>query len=163
MMTRSRPSSRRGAGLALVATIAAFTAPAAAAQTSATGVLYATTQAESLRSADAQIEAMRRDGELILVQVAPDPLIPDRTHERLAQRYRGLPVFGAVISRQLEGGRVRTIFGRIYPGITVSPEPALDASAASVRAVAATGRSDAFGSDALLGILPTNRGEMALA
>ena len=164
MMTRSRPLSRAGLGLALVAAIAALTAPAAAAQTpSAAGVLYAATQPDSLRSADAQIEAMRRDGELVLAQVAPDSLIPGRTHERLAQRYRGLPVFGAVISRQLEGGRVRTIFGRIYPGITGSPERTLDGSAGSARAVAGSGRAVGFGIDDVLGVLPTSRGEMVLA
>jgi bacillolysin len=164
-MTRPHRFSRAGLGLALAAAVATIYAPAPQAQTTpvTSGLLFAATQSDSLREADAQIEALRRGGELELAQVAADSLIPGRTHERLLQRYRGLPVFGGVILRQMESGRVRTIFGRIYPGVGMSPEPALDATAAAARAVGAVGRPEAVGSQAVLGILPTSRGEFVLA
>ncbi len=105
---------------------------------------------------------MRRGGQLELTQIAADSLIAGRTHERLLQRYHGLPVFGGALVRQMEGGLVRTIFGRVYPGITIRTEPAIDAATAAARAVAAVGRAEAIGSEAALGVLPASRDEPVL-
>jgi Fungalysin/Thermolysin Propeptide Motif len=161
-MAGSHRLSGAAVGLALPTAIAALTAPATRAQTALTNprVLFAATQTESLRSADAQVQSTRRGGELELAQIATDPLVEGRAHERLVQRYRGLPVFGGVLMRQMDRGFMRTTFGRIYPGITVSTQPAIDA--ATARAVAAVGRPEALGSEAFLGILPTSRGEHVL-
>jgi bacillolysin len=162
-MTRPHSLSRAGLTLALAAAVAATIMPGTRAQSRGSeGVLFAATQSDSIRAADAQVEAMRRSGELMVTQVSPDPLIPGRTHEQLLQRYRGLPVFSGVVSRQLEGNRVLTIFGRIYPGIAVSPEPTLEVSVAAARAVAAVGRADAVSSEAVLGVLPTDHGDAVL-
>lgn len=162
-MTRPRRYSRAGLGLALAAALAFLTTTPRAQAPAATGLPIAATNPDAVRGADAQIEALRRGGELELLQVSQDSLIPGRTHERLAQRYRGLPVFGGVITRQLDGPRVITIFGRIYPGISVSPEPALDASAAAAQALAAVGGSGAVSGEAMLGILPTTGSNAVLA
>jgi bacillolysin len=162
-MTHSRRLSRAGLTLALATAISAIAVSATQAQTGPPSVRFAATQSDSVRAADAQVEAMRRGGELQVTQIAADPLIPGRTHERLMQRYQGLPVFGGIVTRQTESGRVRTIFGRIYPDISISPEPTLDATAAAARAVAAVGRSDAASRDAVLGVLPTDRGDAVLA
>ena len=126
-MTRSRRFSRAGLGLALAAAIAAPAAPAPRAQNApgSSGLRFAVTQPGSLRAADAQVESMRRGGELELAQIAADSLIAGRTHERLLQRYRGLPVFGGVTRcARWKADSVRTIFGRVYPGITIPTEPA---------------------------------------
>jgi bacillolysin len=164
-MTRSRRWSRAGLSLALTFAIAAVTAPAPRAQTGpgGSGLPFAAAQSDLLRAADAQVEALMRGGELELAQVAADSMMPGRTHERLIQRYRGLPVFGGVIMRQVEADRVCTIFGRIYPGINLATEPAIDAATATARAIAAVGRAEAIGSDAVLGILPAPLGEPVLA
>jgi hypothetical protein len=123
-MTSARRLPGAGVGLALAAAIAALIAPVTLAQTALTnpGVRFAATQTDSLPSAEARVQSMLRGGDLELAQVAADPLIEGRTHERLVQRYRGLPVFGGVLMRQINRGFVRTIFGRIYPGINVSTQ-----------------------------------------
>src|SRR5207237_599420 len=64
-------------------------------------------------------------GSLDLSTVQTDTLIPGRTHERLAQRYEGLPIFGGELVRQLDGRAVISIFGRLYDDVslaTVTPE-----------------------------------------
>jgi bacillolysin len=164
-MTSARRLPGAAGGLALAAAIAALIAPVTLAQTALTnpGVRFAATQTDSLPSAEARVQSMLRDGELELAQVAADPLIEGRTHERLVQRYRGLPVFGGVLMRQMDRGFVRTIFGRIYPGINVSTQPAIDAATAIARAVAAVERPEALAGEAVLGILPTGRGDNVLA
>ena len=51
------------------------------------------------------------DGRLDIGRVDEDTMLPDRTHERLVQRYNGLPVFGAQVVRQLSGSTVdETVF-----------------------------------------------------
>jgi bacillolysin len=69
---------------------------------------------------------MLRSGELRLRQTRDDPMVPDRTHERADQYYRGVRVFGGDIARQLRGGATESIFGTIYEGIAVDPSPRID-------------------------------------
>src|SRR5215831_11565573 len=59
-----------------------------------------------------QVETMLRDGRLDIGSVQTDTMIPGRTHERLVQRYEGLPVFGGELVRQIESGAAISIFGR---------------------------------------------------
>lgn len=69
---------------------------------------------------------MLRTGELRLRQTRDDPMVPDRTHERADQYYRGVRVFGADVTRQLRGGTTESVFGTIYEGINLDPAPTID-------------------------------------
>ena len=141
-----------------------FLLPAfASGQSSPQATVVAATDAESLRASGARVDDMLRSGELDLLRVDDDTQIPGRTHERLAQRYKGLPVVGGEIVRQLDGSNLRTQFGRVYDGVAVDVSPRIDAAAAaSVALVAHGGEAEATAGPGVLGVLPTQRGDYAL-
>jgi bacillolysin/thermolysin len=89
--------------------------------------------------------------------------VPDRTHERLDQDYKGIPVFGADVTRQLSQGVTVSIFGTLHIGINVDPNPTLDSQRA--RAVIEQLAGVELGPrDRLeLMIFPTREGGYALA
>ena len=167
-MTRSRRFSRAGLGLALAAAIAApgraSTAGADRSGSSGRAVCRRRNQARFAR-ADAQVESMRRGGELELAQIAADSLIAGRTHERLLQRYHGLPVFGGALMRgRLEGGlRPHDLRTRLSghhcvdPSRRSMPRPRLGSRGRRRRAA-----PKRFGSEAVLGVLPASRDETVL-
>jgi len=105
-----------------------------------------------------QVETMLRDGRLDIGSVQTDTMIPGRTHERLVQKYEGLPVFGGELVRQIESGAAISIFGRLYEGVSLATRvPTLDERGARSAAEAADGPGAVAGA-AQLGILPTSRG-----
>jgi len=57
-------------------------------------------------------------------------LMPSRTHERFDQTYRGLPVWAAGSSRQLDSRSDVSLFGTLYEGIAIEVEPKLTPEAA---------------------------------
>jgi bacillolysin len=88
-------------------------------------IIGAQTTAER-RAWTSRIDSLLRSGELRLRQTRDDPMMPDRTHERADQYYRGVKVFGADIARQLRSGATESVFGTIYEGIDIDPSPAID-------------------------------------
>lgn len=78
---------------------------------------FAVAQAESL------VDRLVRAGDLEVFQVEPDPLLPDRAYERLAQYHLGVPVYGADVARQIVGGRTRSVFGVLYEDIDLETTP----------------------------------------
>jgi hypothetical protein len=74
---------------------------------------------------DARVAQGLRVGEFRVRETAPDPLVRGRQYQRLAQHYRGVPVFGGDLTRQIEGGRTVSVFGTLYRGITIDNEPRL--------------------------------------
>jgi len=78
------------------------------------------------RAWTSRIDAMLRSGELRIRQSRDDEMIAGRTHERADQYYRGVRVFGADVTRQLQGCVTESIFGTIYEGIDIDPSPAID-------------------------------------
>jgi len=96
----------------------------------------------ALREADATIEALRRGGDLALRARRDDAQVAGRTHERLGQRHRGIPVFGAEITRQTDRGVTVSLFGTLYDGITIDTTPSLSSleAAAVFDRLAGTGR-----------------------
>jgi len=69
---------------------------------------------------------MLRSGELRIRQVRDDTLIAGHVNDRADQYYRGVRVFGADVTRQLQGGVTESIFGTIYEGIDIDPSPSID-------------------------------------
>jgi hypothetical protein len=85
----------------------------------------AITDPADARSWDSRIQRMVKTRELVLRESAPDALVQGRVNERYTQMYRGVPVFGGDLSRQVEGGRAVSLFGTLYGNITIDPRPAL--------------------------------------
>ena len=85
---------------------------------------------DRLREWDTRIDRMAGAGELRRREISDDPLLPGRQHERLQQMYRGVPVWGADVTRQSERGVTISIFGSLYDGITIDTEPKLSPEAA---------------------------------
>jgi bacillolysin len=103
-------------------------------------------------------DAMLRDGQLDIGPVQQDTMLPGRLHERLVQRYQGLPVFGGQLVRQMNGDQIVSVFGRIFDGVSVPEiEPALDGAAAGAAAERDLG-SGAVAGRTELGVLPRTSG-----
>ena len=75
-------------------------------------------------------DAMTRTGELERRREDADFLLPGRTHERFAQRYKGVPVYGGDVTRQTNAGTTVSLFGTMYNGIDMAVDPALTVDAA---------------------------------
>jgi bacillolysin len=84
-----------------------------------------------LRQWDVAVTQMQRGGELRLRAVSEDTLLAGRSHERFDQYYKGVRVFGADISRQLDGALSVSVFGQVYPSIDIDTTPGLSAEAAT--------------------------------
>lgn len=82
--------------------------------------------AAEIASWDSRIAGLQRDGSLRSRQFREDTLVAGRTHERLAQWHRGIPVFGGEIVRQAgPAGETVSLFGTLYEGIGLDATPAL--------------------------------------
>src|SRR5262245_58243983 len=79
----------------------------------------AATSLADLRAWDGTVDRLSRAGDLRLTQQRTDALIPSRAHERFAQYYQGVRVFGGNVTRQTENGLTTSIFGTLYEGITI--------------------------------------------
>jgi Zn-dependent metalloprotease len=109
------------------------------------------------------VEAMLRSGELAVRSTAADPMVPGRTHQRLQQYYRGRPVIGAELTRQLERGLAVSIFGAVHAGIALDPAPAIGADEAARIAARLTDGRVTAGRAPVLAVLPLDDGGYALA
>ena len=111
---------------------------------------------------DGRIEALVAQGELRLRQVRADTLVPGRKHERFAQIYNGVHVFGGELVRQSDDAGVVSVFGTFYEGVDIGVRPTLSASAA--RGLVETPGSPALltGHDPELVVLPEAGGGYAL-
>jgi bacillolysin len=90
-----------------------------------------------IRVWDSNVDAMLRSGDLEVRRAETDTLVKGRTHTRLQQYYRGVPVLGAELTRQTNDlGTTISIFGSTYSDIDVDVAPALsvDDAAAVVAA-----------------------------
>ena len=104
--------------------------------------------ATSLASAgewSARVEHLLAARALAVRQVREDRMIPGRTHERLAQLHRGVPVFGAELVRQSDVTRTLTVFGTLYDDITLDVAPRL--APRDVERLLADRGGQAFGSE----------------
>src|SRR5262249_2473663 len=78
-----------------------------------------------LRTWDATIDRMTRDGSLRTRRTIEDTELSGRRHERLDQFYQGVRVYGGDIARQTDRGLTASIFGTIYEDIDLDVRPAL--------------------------------------
>jgi thermolysin len=119
--------------------------------------------ASELSGWDDRMAGMLREGALRVRQVREDTLLRGRTHERLTQLHRGVPVFGGELVRQTgPSGETVSVFGTIYEGIEVDPTPLL--SPAQVEALVEKRGLVPFGSEGApeLTVLPLDSGGYSL-
>jgi len=83
-----------------------------------------------LRRWDAQTERMLRERDLRIRDRHEDQLIPGRLIERADQYYKGVRVFGGDVARQLQGGVLISVFGMLYPNVSVDTVATIDADRA---------------------------------
>ena len=118
-MPASRPLIRAAFATALL-----VVAAPAFAQVQPTTIVA--TNAASLRTWDSTVDAMLRAGDLEVRRTDEDTLVEGRTHTRLQQFYKGVPVLGAELTRQTdELGATISIFGETYAGLNLDVTPTL--------------------------------------
>ncbi len=96
-------------------------------------VNVAAASGQALGDWSARVDRLVGSRELVSRQVREDTMIPGRTHERLVQLHRGLPVFGAEIARQSDAAGTLSVFGTLYEGIDVEVAPGLSPRQAAAR------------------------------
>jgi thermolysin len=126
-------------------------------------IVVTPTDTAALRAWDGTVTGLARDGELRLRQQKDDPLVAGRVHERFDQYYKGVPVFGGQVTRQLDRGQTVSIFGTIYQGITLETTDASltpDEAKAAIEQLAGAQVGDRH--DPELVVLPTDSGSYEL-
>jgi thermolysin len=116
MDVRTKSAAWALAGAVLAASPAAAEAPARR---------LAAVAGQELRDWDTRVDAMLRAGELRVRRTQEDTLLPSRTHVRLTQLYKGVPVYGGELVRQSDGATTVSVFGTLYDGIDLDPQPTL--------------------------------------
>ena len=143
----------------LVAAAGVAWAPSPAAQGPRGVTSFAAGSPQDLRQWDPLADSMLRSGELRVRQVREDTQFDGRRVERADQYYRGVRVFGADISRQMDDtGVVRSMFGRIYPAIDISTNPSIAAAAVKAAVTGLAGLEQAADNQPELVILPIDDG-----
>lgn len=118
---------------AAVAALAAFVLTidiGSAQQPSSSMLRIAATTVNELRTWDQFVTAQLRTGDLRMLRVDQDPAFPSRSVERMQQTYEGVPIFGAQIVRDSDGGVAQSIFGEVPQGLSLDTRPVLSATAA---------------------------------
>jgi bacillolysin len=83
---------------------------------------------DAVRDWDNTVDRMLRTNELAVRVRQIDTLIPGRTIERLDQYYQGVKIWGANLTRQMDGSQTVSVFGVLYTGIAVDTTPKVSQS-----------------------------------
>ena len=127
------------------------------------GVRVGTVSPASVALQNPQIDELVRDGDLVKVSDESDALLPSRTHERLRQYFKGVPIIGADVTRQRDRGAAVSIFGVLHRGIDIDVSPTVSAEAAAGVVTRATAARLPDDRPPELVILPTDDGLYRLA
>jgi bacillolysin len=111
----------------------------------------------TLPAALMRMDTMLSDGTLDIESTQQDTMIPGRVHERLKQLYKGVPVFGGQLVRQMDGRSIISLSGRIYDGIDLDVTPHASSQAAEAAARGSTADAHLHGQPALY-VLPVDGG-----
>lgn len=163
-MRRTRVGLSSAALIAMVLYIAARSVNTQTLPTLSTtqGLTVAPSSLDAIRSWDAEVIRMQRDGRLRPVREREDTLLPNRQHERLAQYHGDFMVFGAEVTRQSENGVPISMLGRLYRDIDAPTTPRLSSDDARRVMLDQRGAESILGDPELL-ILPLDAGGYALA
>jgi Zn-dependent metalloprotease len=117
---------------------------------------------DTLPEALSIVDAMLSSGTLDIAAQQEDTMMPGRLHERLAQHYGGLPVFGAEVICQMDGRSVVSVMGRLYQ-LDLGVTPSISPARAGEAAIASAAQGAEIHGETVLGILPVANGEYRLA
>jgi thermolysin len=147
-------ASARTAGVAILAWMLAAGALPRGQQAPRPSRLAVNGSGASLPQALPLMDGMLRDGTLDIAAVDDDTMIAGRTHERLAQQYGGLPVFGGQLVRQMDGRRLVSVVGVLLDHVSLPTlQPAVGEAEAIRIAEASLGPDAAAVGEPLLGVL----------
>jgi bacillolysin len=118
---------------------------------------------DAVRAWDGTVDSMVQRKELAVRARQPDALIPGRTIERLDQYFRGVRVWGADLTRQFEGSQTVSIFGLVYEGIDLDPNPSITQEQARTIVERIADRPGGLEAPPELVVLPTDAGSFVLA
>lgn len=85
---------------------------------------------EDLRRWDAYVVSHQKTGDLGVVRIDADPMVPGRKVERFRQSHQGVPIWGGEVVRDSANDVAVAIFGSLAPDLTLSTQPGLSADAA---------------------------------
>ena len=129
---------RSGIGVAAVS-LAMFVG-AASSSAAAEKRLALSSSAADLGAWNARVEQMLGAGTLAVTRTEADSMVSGREHQRLAQLYKGVPVWGGDLVRQMGPQGAISLFGTLHEGIDIDVTPKLSAREAEA-AVAKRGAS----------------------
>jgi bacillolysin len=129
----------------------------------ARALTVAPSTAEAVRDWDNVVNRMIRTRELNLRVRQEDTLIPGRTIERLDQYFQGVRIWGANLTRQLDGLQTVSVFGIVYAELTVDTNPLTSESEAKAVIEGIAGAPLPPDRRLELVILPTDGGMFSLA
>ncbi len=110
----------------------------------------------ALRAEAQEVDARVAAGDLRSRSREADPLVNGRMHERLAQYYRGVPVFGADTTRQVNTfGQTVSVFGVYYPDIAIDVTSTVTSDEARALLALSGGAGAIVRGDPALTVLPS--------
>ena len=112
----------------------------------------------TLAAALVRMDGMLADGSLDIQSTQEDTQMPGRIHERLKQIYKGVPVFGGQLVRQMDGRSIISLSGRLYDGITLDVTPQVSAGQAADAALRASAAGANVHGAPVLYVLPIEGG-----
>jgi hypothetical protein len=117
----------------------------------------------SLAAWTQRIDEMILGGELRQRETVPDPQVPVRRREHLAQVHQGVPVLGGLLTRQWDGRDVTAVYGTLYRRVDMNTMPSLTPDQAAARMAEAFSTPVRAGAAPELIIVPTDEGSYRLA
>ena len=105
-----------------------------------------------------RVEDLLSSRDLVPRLTRDDTMISGRTHERLAQHHRGVPVFGGELARQSDAAGTLSIFGTLYDGIDIEVTPGMSGAQAEALLTRRGGRPIGSRGGPELVILPVEAG-----
>jgi bacillolysin len=125
-------------------------------------VRFATNSAQDLRDWDVRLSRLERSGELAVRKSEADTMLPGRMHEHLVQLHKGVPVFGADVTRQSRAGAALSVFGSLYTNIGIDVAPTLGEDEAAAVFARETGVTPSASARPHLMVLPKDDGTFVL-
>ncbi len=119
----------------------------------------AATSRTAISEWDQKIGALVGRGELRVRSTMEDTMLAGRTHTRLEQLYKGVPVWGGEIVRQDDAAGTLTVFGNLYEGIELETRPTVSQAAARRVLEGSHPGARIFPDEVDLMVLPTTEGD----
>jgi bacillolysin len=107
-----------------------------------------------IRDWGSRVDSMRRAGDLRMRITRTDTMLSGRSHVRLDQYHRGVRIFGADVTQQLNRSQVVSVFGNVYDNIDIDTSPSIGAERAREIVAARAGVDLGPGAEPELVILP---------